>query len=47
MPSTTYTYYARRTAEQYLQLMADAGVRKSLIVQPILFLYDHSCASHT
>ena len=33
-----------RSAEQYLALMSEAGVEKSLIVQPILYLYDHSCA---
>lgn len=42
LPSLSST--TDRTAEQCLQLMAEAGVQKSLIVQPILFLYDHSCA---
>lgn len=32
-----------RSAETLLELMDRSGVEKALIVQPIVYLYDHSC----
>lgn len=36
---------ASRSADKLLSLMDKSGVEKALIVQPIIYLYDHSCAS--
>jgi hypothetical protein len=33
----------RSTVESLLSLMDECGVEKAAIVQPIIYLYDHSC----